>query len=201
MYFSDLCVILFMKKSSFGLQKGEVLMQLVLDFAPSTGNGRNSEGSFIRLPDGAILFAYSRYNTNAYGDNADCDIAAVYSYDEGESWSQPKIIAYAAQFGVGNIMSVSCIQQLDGKIGVYFLIKENEGNIRFKVIVEDNQVINASETFVSLNCTYEAINTVSKLTNLFNRGGVGRITSNLTLTSDLTVNNDVYMFYFIFINI
>ena len=106
-------------------------MHLVLDFAPSTGNGRNSEGSFIRLPDGAILFAYSRYNTNAYGDNADCDIAAVYSYDEGESWSQPKIIAHAAQFGVGNIMSVSCVQQLDGKIGVYFLIKENEGNITF----------------------------------------------------------------------
>ena len=106
-------------------------MKLVWDKLPSAGNGRNSEGSFIRLPDGRILFAYSRYNTNGYSDNADCDIAAIYSADEGESWTEPVIIARAETFGVGNIMSVSCVLQKDGKIGVYFLIKENEGNITF----------------------------------------------------------------------
>lgn len=40
-----------------------MVMYLVWDKGPSTGNSRNSEGSFIRIPDGRILFAYSRYNT------------------------------------------------------------------------------------------------------------------------------------------
>lgn len=106
-------------------------MKLVWDKVPCVGNGRNSEGSFICLPGGGILFAYSRYNTNESGDGADCDIAAIYSYDEGESWTNPKIIVRAAQFGVGNIMSVSALVQNNGDIGVYFLIKENEGNISF----------------------------------------------------------------------
>lgn len=106
-------------------------MKLVFDKIPAAENGRNSEGSFIRLPDNRILFAYSRYSTNGYDDGADCDIAAVYSADEGETWTAPVIIARAETFGVGNIMSVSCVLQQDGKIGVYFLIKENAGNITF----------------------------------------------------------------------
>ena len=113
-------------------------MRLVWDIAPCAENGRNSEGSFIRLPDGKILFAYSRYNTAASGDGADCDIAVVTSADEGETWSEPRIIVRAAQFGVGNIMSVSCLYQEDGAIGVYFLIKENEGNITFGRAVSQN---------------------------------------------------------------
>lgn len=71
--------------------------------------------------------------------------------------------------------------------------KQNEGNVRFKVIVEDNQVINKTETYVSLHCSYEAINTISKLTTLFTNGGIGRITSNLTLTDDLTLSKSVYL--------
>lgn len=106
-------------------------MKLVWNKAPTVGNGRNSEGSFIRLPDGGIFFAYSRYNSSENEDNAGCDIAAIVSYDEGETWSEPRIIVPAAYFGVKNVMSVSAIYQQDGKVGIYFLIKENEGNNTF----------------------------------------------------------------------
>ena len=44
--------------------------KLVYDLAPTSENGRNSEGSFLRAPDGRILFAYSCYNTNNSHDNA-----------------------------------------------------------------------------------------------------------------------------------
>lgn len=71
--------------------------------------------------------------------------------------------------------------------------KQNEGNVRFKVIVEDNQVINKTETIVSLHSSYEQINTLSKLTTLFSNGGIGRITSNLTLTDNLRVTKSVYL--------
>jgi len=71
--------------------------------------------------------------------------------------------------------------------------KENESNIRFSVIVEANDVINASETQVSLPCKYESINTENKIITLFHNGGVGRLTSDITLETDLTVNKSVYL--------
>lgn len=106
-------------------------MKLVWDVDPTPGNGRNSEGSFIRIPDGSIMFAYSRYTSDTAEDGDSCDIAAIYSYDEGETWTEPTVIARAEEFGVKNIMSVSCIYQKDGSIGVYFLAKEADGTNSF----------------------------------------------------------------------
>lgn len=103
-------------------------IKLVCDLGPTENNARNSEGSFLRSPDGSILFAYSRYNTNDFQDAGKCDIALIRSYDEGESWSEPQIIARGIEdFGVNNIMSVSGITQLDGSLAFYFIIKENDG--------------------------------------------------------------------------
>ena len=98
---------------------------LVLDLGPSENNPRNSEGSFLRAPDGAILFAYSQYTGDNWTDHCNCDIALVRSYDEGESWSAPEIIAKAEDFGVKNVMSVSGINNLDGSLSFYFIVKEN----------------------------------------------------------------------------
>ena len=100
--------------------------RLVHQLPPTEGNPRNSEGAFIRNRQGDILFAYSRYNGKSIHDNASCDIALIVSKDEGETWSEPRIIAYAKDFGTLNIMSVSAIDHMDKSIGFYFLIKEND---------------------------------------------------------------------------
>lgn len=99
-------------------------VNLVCQFPPAEGNPRNSEGAFIRSKDGSILFAYSRYYGTSNHDHATCDIALVRSTDEGKTWSEPEIIARAADFGVDNIMSVSAMTQKNGDIAFYFLIKE-----------------------------------------------------------------------------
>lgn len=70
---------------------------------------------------------------------------------------------------------------------------QNEGSVRFKVLIESNDVINASETDVRLTANYETINNETKLIQLFGNGGTGRIGANITLTDDLTVINDVYL--------
>lgn len=101
-------------------------MKLVFDLMPTLENGRNSEGAFIRIPDGRILFAYSSYVGDTQHDHGDCNISAIYSSDEGESWSESVVIAKASDFGVGNIMSVSALVQEDGSVGLYFLVKEND---------------------------------------------------------------------------
>lgn len=98
--------------------------KIVWEIAPTPQNGRNSEGAFFRAPDGALLFAYSRYATPDYVDDARCDIAMIRSEDEGETWGEPRIIVEAAFFGVQNVMSVSAVPMPDGTPCIYFLIKE-----------------------------------------------------------------------------
>lgn len=101
----------------------DINSKLALDIKPSKGNPRNSEGSFIRMDDGTILFAYSRYSGDDWHDHQPSDIALIRSTDEGESWSEPEIIVSAQDVGATNVMSVSAIRQNDGKIGFYFLAK------------------------------------------------------------------------------
>ena len=69
--------------------------------------------------------------------------------------------------------------------------KQNEGKVRFNVLIEANDVINATETEVTLNSSFETINNETKLRTLFRNGGIGRLGSNITLTNDLTISKDV----------
>ena len=71
--------------------------------------------------------------------------------------------------------------------------KETEGKLRLKVFVEANDVLNATETDIALNTSFENINNESKLTTLFKNGGIGRIGNNITLTKDITVENSVLL--------
>lgn len=97
--------------------------KMVLRLSPGEGNPRNSEGSFIRLDNGTILFAYSRYSGVHWHDHQPSDIAIIRSDDEGENWSEPEIIVPAEKVDATNVMSVSAIRQKDGRIGFYFLAK------------------------------------------------------------------------------
>lgn len=69
--------------------------------------------------------------------------------------------------------------------------KQTEGKVRFNVIVDTNDVLNATETEVTLQSNYETINNESKLITLFKNGGIGRLGANITLTNDLTITKDV----------
>lgn len=111
--------------SKIGL--GKITQELI----PKSGNPRNSEGAFIRLDDGGILYAYSRYCGTSGGDEADCDIAALFSYDNGESWTSPQIIIKASQFKVKNVMSVSLLRMNNGDIGLFYCVKLLEGGSNY----------------------------------------------------------------------
>ena len=49
----------------------------VLFIPRKDGNPRNGEGTFLRLKDGRILYAYSRYLGHSWDDHADADIAGI----------------------------------------------------------------------------------------------------------------------------
>jgi hypothetical protein len=66
-----------------------------------------------------------------------------------------------------------------------------EKKIKFKVNVEANDALNSSETDVVLESKFETINTFGKLRELCRIGGTGRLSSNINITSDLTLTHDV----------
>lgn len=96
----------------------------LFDLPPGDKNPRNSEGSFIRLKDGRIVFAYSRYSGTSSDDGAYCEIAAMYSSDNGETFSEPKILVRPDKSrGETNCMSVSLLELPNGDAGLFYLVK------------------------------------------------------------------------------
>lgn len=135
------------------------MKRLVFDIAPTNDNPRNSEGAFLRSPDGDILFAYSSYSGGDNSDGAPCDIALIRSSDEGETWSEPVIIVRAKDFGVKNIMSVSGVVQNDGSLGFYFMIKENNGcSTLGRTLSSDGVNFTASRCKVNAISAYYIVN-------------------------------------------
>ncbi|NLX78656.1 MAG: exo-alpha-sialidase [Clostridiales bacterium] len=101
--------------------------EIVAVLNPSENNPRNSEGDFIELKDGRILFAYSRYTGSRSEDDRPCDIACIYSHDGGKSFDMaPRILKKASEHNVENIMSVSLLRLQNGDLGLFYLIKHKD---------------------------------------------------------------------------
>ncbi len=98
---------------------------LIASFGPGGEFARHSEGAFIRLTDGRILFVYSRFK-NSFHDNAASDLVACASCDEGETFTPPQLFLPASLYGVRNVMSVSLLRMQNGDLGVFYLVKHPE---------------------------------------------------------------------------
>lgn len=87
---------------------------------------RNGEGSFIRLNNGAVMFAYTKFSGSTREDDAPASISAVYSYDDGENWSAPEAVI-PCDAEARNLMCPSLIRMNNGDIGIIFLKKMMDG--------------------------------------------------------------------------
>lgn len=97
---------------------------IVHELIPCKGNPRNSEGAFLKLKDGRILFAYSRYHGESAGDHEPCDICAIESTDGGESFSASfRTLVSASDYGEKNVMEASLLRLNNGDLGLIFLLK------------------------------------------------------------------------------
>ena len=83
--------------------KNNSTKKVVLRLNPSPENPRNSEGDFITLKDGRILFIYTHF-TEGSGDHAGAYLASRVSSDRGESWSQDDVTVVPNEGGM-NVMS------------------------------------------------------------------------------------------------
>ena len=133
--------------------------RLIHQLPPSENNPRNSEGAFLRGKKGEILFAYSRYSGSDCNDHAPCDIYLITSYDEGESWSEPRCIAPASFFGTENVMSVSAMEQQNGDLAFYFLIKESDFTTTLgRTVSTDGETFKAERCVCKFPPAYYVVN-------------------------------------------
>jgi hypothetical protein len=98
--------------------------EIVLRLEPKQGNPRNSEGDFMQLKDGSILFIYSHF-TGGAGDHANAYLAGRYSYDKGKTWTKEDVVILSNEGGM-NIMSVSLLRLLNGDLALLYLKKNSE---------------------------------------------------------------------------
>ena len=106
--------------------------RVVLQLSHSEGNPRNSEGAFARLADGRIMFAYTRYRGGNWHDHDPADIAARYSCDGGDTWSGEDRLLLPNE-GRCNIMSVSLLRPQDGRLLMFYLVKNSALDCRLHV--------------------------------------------------------------------
>jgi Neuraminidase (sialidase) len=98
--------------------------EITLRLEPGPNNPRNSEGDFITLKDGRILFVYSHYSGVSANDHSPAYLAGRYSSDGGKSWTTEDV-KIVEQEGTMNVMSVSLLRLKNGEIALFYLKKNS----------------------------------------------------------------------------
>jgi len=133
--------------------------EITLEVKHKRNNPRNSEGAFITLADGRIMFAYSRYYGSSWSDVATATISARFSSDGGKTWSKRDKLLVDNE-GECNVMSPSLLRLKDGRIALFYLRTNNFHDCRMymrtsgdegKSWSESTQCINAPGYFVVNN--------------------------------------------------
>lgn len=91
---------------------------------PGENNPRNSEGDFIQLKDGRMLFVYSHYYGESSSDHGTAFLAGRYSDDEGDTWTDADEVIVDNE-GEMNVMSVSLLRLQNGDIALFYLRKNS----------------------------------------------------------------------------
>lgn len=104
--------------------------RVVLDLPPGPGNPRNSEGAFLELKDGRMLFVYSHFLGTSSSDAARARLAARHSSDGGDTWSADEFIATPEEDDVMNVMSVSLLRFGNGDLGIFYLLRRSWHEMR-----------------------------------------------------------------------
>ncbi len=100
--------------------------EIVLRLEPGPDNPRNSEGDFIQLKNGDILFIYTHFTEGA-GDHAGAYLAGRISSDDGKTWTSEDMTILPNE-GDMNVMSVSLLRLTDGRIALFYLRKNSEAD-------------------------------------------------------------------------
>lgn len=108
-----------------------------LELPPGKDNPRNSEGAFVSLKDGRVLFVYTHF-TGGGGDHDAAYLAGRYSSDGGRTWTKEDRTVVANEGGM-NVMSVSLLRLQSGVIALFYLLKNSEQDCRPVMRISRNE--------------------------------------------------------------
>ena len=117
--FSGILALLF--TAGFALAQ---VNEVTLKVEPGPNNPRNSEGDFVTLKDGSILFVYSHFTGQSGGDFGNAYLAGRFSKDNGKTWTSEDV-SIVKQEGDMNVMSVSLLRLKNGKIALFYVVKNS----------------------------------------------------------------------------
>ncbi len=160
------------------LLAAETLPRRVFELKNGPNNPRNSEGSFIKLKDGRIMYAYSHFTGTDEGDFGQANISVRFSSDDGESWSAPTMIV--PNEGRMNVMSASLLRIAPDTIALFYLRTNSEQDCRplMRTSTDEGQSWSAPLEILDDNIGYYILNN-DRATQLKN----GRIMLPLALHS------------------
>jgi len=116
---------------------------VVLNLDPTKENPRNSEGAFVTLKSGRILFLYTQFYGGA-ADHSPARIVAIHSDDAGRTWSrEPRTVV--ENRGGANVMSVSLLRLRSGRIALFYLLKNSWIDCRPHLQLSDDEAQTWSE--------------------------------------------------------
>jgi len=97
--------------------------EIILEILPTKSNPRNSEGAFIKLKNGSLLFVYSRFHDDA-ADDGPAVIASCTSHDDGQTWEiVEKPLVENGNYV--NVMSPSLLRSQSDELLLFYLVKDS----------------------------------------------------------------------------
>ena len=115
-------------------------IETALVLAPGDNNPRNSEGDFIPLKDGRILFVYTRFTGGKGSDHDKAELVSRVSANGGKTWSEKDELVVANEGG-WNVMSVSLLRLANGQIALFYLRKNSLTDCRPLVRLSSDETI------------------------------------------------------------
>ena len=122
---------------AYGKAQTDTGKEIVLRLEASPDNPRNSEGSFITLNDGRILFVYTHF-TGGTSDHAKAFLAGRYSSDQGKTWTTKDEVILPNE-GDMNIMSVSLLRLQNGEIALFYVRKNSLSDARARMRISNDE--------------------------------------------------------------
>jgi len=99
--------------------------EIVLSLKPGKYNPRNSEGDFITLKDGRILFVYTHFTGHLdASDAATAFLAGRYSSDSGRTWTDLDELIVRRDEN-STVMSASLLRLKNGAIALFYIRKRS----------------------------------------------------------------------------
>jgi len=96
---------------------------IVMRIESTPEHPRNSEGDFVTLDDGRILFVYTQFQ-KVTSDHAPAKLMGRYSSDNGKTWTKDDVMIVDNE-GDMNVMSVSLLRLQDGNIALFYARKNS----------------------------------------------------------------------------